>query len=541
MSRLETQRISRASADQRQGRAGRTEPGVCLRLWSEGAQRSLAPFSAAEIVTADLAPLALDLADWGARDANSLAWLDAPPAATLAGARTLLERLGALDVAGRITPHGRDIARTPAHPRLAHMLLRARELGCAWLGAELAALLAERDLLRQPGPRLGPGAPHGPAAVRDGDIDTRLELLRGGGGAGGGGGAQADRGTLERARRAAAQFARGAGRDTGTASSGLLLACAYPDRIGRLRGEGEGRYALANGRGAVFAFPDRLARREFIVAVDLDDRDRDARILLAAALDRDDIEAAAGARIERSDLVEWSVREAAVVARRVERLDALLLAEKPLNPPPPDATLAAMVDGLRQMGLDALPWDDDCRNWQARVALARARDLPGTAEWPDCSDAALLDALDDWLAPWLASVTRKAHLARVALSEALHARLGHERQRRLDDWLPSHVVLPTGSRARIDYVDALAPCASMRMQEVFGLAQTPRIGGGAIPVTFKLLSPAQRPLQITRDLASFWAGAYAEVRKDMRGRYPRHYWPENPLLAEPTRGIKRRS
>jgi ATP-dependent helicase HrpB len=509
-------------------------------LWSEGAQRSLAAFAAAEIVTADLAPLALDLADWGARDANSLAWLDPPPAATLAGARTLLERLGALDATGRITLHGREIARTPAHPRLAHMLVRARELGCAWLGAELAALLAERDLLRQGGPRPAPDRPPGALAVRDGDIDTRLEVLRGSA-AGGGADAQVDRGTLERARRAATQFARGAGRDTGTASSGLLLACAYPDRIGRLRGEGEGRYALTNGRGAVFAHPDRLARREFIVAIDLDDRDRDARILLAAALDRDDIEAAAGARIERSDLVEWSPRDAAVVARRVERLDALLLAEKPLNPPPPDATLAAMLEGLRQMGLEALPWDDECRNWQARVALARARKLPGSEAWPDCSDVALLDALGEWLAPWLAGVTRKAHLARVPLAEAPQARLGYERQRRLDEWLPSHVVLPTGSRARIDYVDALAPCASMRMQEVFGLAQTPRIGGGAIPVTFKLLSPAQRPLQITRDLASFWAGAYAEVRKDMRGRYPRHYWPENPLLAEPTRGIKRRS
>ncbi|MFO1426044.1 MAG: ATP-dependent helicase C-terminal domain-containing protein [Steroidobacteraceae bacterium] len=192
------------------------------------------------------------------------------------------------------------------------------------------------------------------------------------------------------------------------------------------------------------------------------------------------------------------------------------------------------------MGLEALPWDEETRNWQARVALARSRELPGTADWPDCSDAALRASLEEWLAPWLDGMTRRAHLARLPLAEALRARLGHERQRRLDALLPTHLELPTGTRARIDYVDDLAPCASMRMQEVFGLAQTPRIGQGTIPVTFKLLSPAQRPLQVTRDLASFWAGAYAEVRKDMRGRYPRHYWPENPLEAEPTRGIKRR-
>jgi ATP-dependent helicase HrpB len=547
MSRLETQRISRASAEQRQGRAGRVAPGVCYRLWGEGAHRSLAAYTSPEIADADLAPLALELASWGTRDVAGLAWLEPPPAPTLAGARTLLQRLGALDGAGRLTAHGRELARVPAHPRLAHLLLEARRRGLGRLGAELAALLSDRDLLRG-----GPGAP------RDADVLTRLELLRGEWA----GGAEADRGGLARVRRGVELFRRlaadaargsasgeaaGGGRGApafaGHLSSevGLLLACAYPDRIGRLRGGAEGRFALSNGRGAAFAHVDRLARSEFIVAVELDDRDREARIQLAAGLDRDALDAAAGARIERVDEVQWSARDEAVSARRLERLDELVLAEKPIHPPPRELAAAAMLDGLRSLGIDALPWDEETRNLQARVELVRARTLPGTADWPAFDDVALLASLDDWLAPWLDGITRRTQLARVPLAEALRARLGFERQRRLDDWLPTHLTVPTGSRIRIDYLDDLAPCASMRMQEVFGLAETPRLGGGAIPVTFKLLSPAQRPLQITRDLASFWHNGYVEVRKDMRGRYPRHYWPEDPLTAEPRRGVRRPS
>lgn len=543
MSRLETQRISRASADQRLGRAGRVAPGVCYRLWSEGAQRSLAAFTAPEIVDADLAPLALDLAGWGVRDVAALPWLDPPPAPMLAAARTLLRRLGALDAEGRLSGYGRELARIPAHPRLAHLLLDARQRGLGRLGAELAALLADRDLLR--------GAPGQP---RDADILTRLELLRGEWA----GGAEADRGGLVRVRRSVELFRR-LGEEAprsergGVASRreapvsghlpsevGLLLAGAFPDRIGRRRADGEGRFALTNGRGAVFAQADRLARSEFIVAIELDDRDREARIQLAAGLDREALQAALGTQIERVDAVEWSSREAAVVARRLERLDQLIVAEQPLQRPPPELAARAMLEGLRELGLAALPWDEDTRSLQARIELARARELPGTSDWPRCDEVALSAELEGWLAPWLEGLTRRAHLARVPLAEALRARLGYERLRRLDDWLPTHLTVPTGSRIRIDYVDELAPCAAMRMQEVFGLAATPRIGNGTIPVTFKLLSPAQRPLQITRDLESFWRNGYIEVRKDMRGRYPRHYWPEDPLTAEPRRGVRRR-
>lgn len=540
MSRLETRRISRAAAEQRAGRAGRVAEGVCYRLWSEAAQRSLAAQTPPEILEADLAPLALDLAEWGTADAATLPWLDAPPAPMLDSARDLLQRLGALDDAHRITAHGRALARLPAHPRLAHLLLEAARRGEAETGAQLAALLGERDLLRG---RTGRAGEEG-----DADVATRLDAVFGRGGAAGAG-AGLDRVALARLRRSAEQFERqmqgsaaGGARRSAAPPVGAagLLACAYPDRIGRRRDGDAPRYLLANGRGAAFAHADRLARSQFIVALDLDDRDREARILLAAALDRATLEEAAGARLRRAVEVEWSAREEAVVAREVERLDALVIDEKPLSRVPPDAAIAAMREGLRQLGPDALPWTDEARAFCARVGLARRSALPGTADWPDLSVDALAADLA-WLEPWLEGVTRRSHLSRLPLLDALRLRLGAERCRRLDGWFPSHLTVPTGSRIRIDYEDDLAPCASMRMQEVFGMATTPRLAEGRLPVTFKLLSPAQRPLQVTADLASFWRNAYTEVRKDMRGRYPRHYWPEDPLQAEPVRGVRRRT
>jgi ATP-dependent helicase HrpB len=535
MSRLETRRISRAAADQRAGRAGRVAEGACYRLWSEGAQRSLAAQTPPEIVEADLAPLALDLAEWGADQAMTLPWLDVPPAPMLDSARDLLQRLGALDDARRITAHGRALARLPTHPRLAHLLLEARRRGESRLGAQLAAVLGERDLLRGR-----------PGEARDADVLARLDLVLGRGrGAG-----DLDPGAVARVRRNAELFERrlvdrrpaeGPTVDPRPSLGAAgLLACAYPDRIGRRRTGDAPRFLLANGRGAAFAHVDRLGRSEFIVALDLDDRDREARILLAAALDRATLEAAADGRLRREVEVAWSSQDEAVVAREVERIDGLVIAEKPLPRVPPEAALAAMQEGLRQLGVDALPWTDEARAFCARVGLARRSALPGTGDWPDFSAEAL--AVDhDWLEPWLEGITRRSHLARLPVMDALRLRLGAERCRRLDDWLPSHLTVPTGSRIRIDYLDDLAPCASMRMQEVFGMATTPRLADGRLPVTFKLLSPAQRPLQVTADLASFWRNAYVEVRKDMRGRYPRHYWPEDPLQAEPVRGIRRRT
>ncbi len=524
MSRLELERISRASAEQRQGRAGRLEAGVCYRLWSEAAHRSLAPFTPPEILEADLAALALELAQWGAHEAGALRWLDPPPSGLLHSARDLLARLGALDAHGRISGHGREMARLAVHPRLAHMLLRARELGAVTLAADLAALLAERDLLRSGG--------------RDADIRTRLDILRGEAPPG-----DADRAALAAVRAQAREFVRQLG---GAASAGphaespgALLALAFPDRIGALRAGGEGRFTLANGRGAHFAEVQSLARQPLIVAVHLDDRERDARILLAAPLERTALEAVMPGALEWHETVEWSRREQAVVARRELRLDQLLLEAHPLTEVPAGRTREAMLAGLRDLGLGALPWERETRELQARVALVRGLGGP-YAGWPDLADAALAESLEDWLAPWLDGVTRREHLSRLALAEALRARLGWQRLRELDGLAPTHLTVPSGSQIRIDYLDERAPVVAVRLQEVFGLTETPRLAGGRVPVTFNLLSPAHRPVQVTRDLGSFWRRGYAEVRKDLRGRYPKHHWPEDPLTAEPVRGVRRR-
>jgi ATP-dependent helicase HrpB len=564
MSRLETQRISRASADQRQGRAGRVEAGVCYRAWSEGAQRSLAPFSPPEITDADLTPLALDLANWGVRDANDLRWLDAPPNAMLASARDLLAHLGALDHQGRVTPHGREMAGLGVHPRLAHMLLRARDLGALPMAADFAALLSERDLLR------------GVAGSRDTDVRSRLDVFRSdrappgvdwgafqrakkmsrdlyrrlsgrsdqtgatGARASGSdalaGSAEARRSTSAASAATAGKLApnagaradasRAAGRSApdSDVDAGVLLAFAYPDRIGRRRAGGEARYTLANGRGAHFADTQSLGRQDLIVAVDLDDRERDARILLAAPLDRSDLDKYFADQLVRTESVEWSSRDQAVIARRVVRLDAAILEEQPLHEIPADAARAAMLIGARELGIGAFNWTRDARNLQARMEFVR-KHAPDAGAWPAVDDASLAASFDEWLAPWLDGITRKDHLSRVSLTEALRALLPWEQQRKLDELAPTHLRVPTGNNIRIDYLDESAPVVAVRLQEVFGLEKTPLIGGGRVPITFKLLSPAQRPVQVTRDLAGFWRGSYADVRKDMRGRYPKHYWP----------------
>jgi ATP-dependent helicase HrpB len=540
MSRLETQRISRASADQRQGRAGRLGPGVAYRAWSEGSQRSLAPFSPAEIVAADLVPLALELARWGAREAGSLRWLDLPPAATLASARDLLAHLGALDADGRITPHGREMGDLGVHPRLSHMVLRARQIGCLPLAADLAALLSDRDVLR------------GSSGSRDADITTRIDILRGTSD-----GSQVDRYGLHRARNAARDLvrqvgeARGGGavtesrehassagparRSRGIDYAGILLAFAYPDRIGRRRPGSHGAYTLANGRGAHFDEAQPLAKNELIVAVDLDDTDRDARILLAAPISREDLEEYMAERLQRSESIEWSSRDQAVIARRVVKLDEIVLEEKPLPSVPTDAARAAMLRGVVELGIEALPWTRDARDLQARIEFARCyagTSDAGSASWPEVSDAALAQSLEEWLAPWLEGVTRRDHLARLSMVDILRGLLSWQQQRELERLAPSHLQVPSGSNIRVDYLDESAPVVSVRLQEVFGLQETPRIGNGRVPVTFKLLSPAQRPVQVTRDLAGFWRGSYADVRKDMRGRYPKHYWPSLQELSD---------
>jgi len=529
MSRLDTSRISRASAEQRSGRAGRVAAGYCYRLWSEGAHRSLPSQTPAEILEADLAPLALELAQWGAREASTLRWLDPPPVAMLSAAYDLLRRLELMNDANQISSRGKEVCRWPMHPRLALMLLEASDRGESKLGARLAALLSERDVLRASG-------------ERDTDIMTRLDALDGKTPIS----AVVDHAALSRVRKSAAIFEkrlsdRPIGEKHTSIDASGLLAFAYTDRIGRRRSSGDGRYLLANGRGAAFRGADRLARSEYIVALDLDDRDREARIVLAATLDRSVLDQIASHRMKRESEVIWSSTDEAVIARDILRLDELVLEEKALSPIPPESAVPAMIAGIRAMGLSSLPWDQEARSFCARIELARRHRLSRAAQWPAFDETSLLLSLENWLSPWLEGVTRRSHLSRIKLLDALRFRLGDRAVRELDELLPTHLTVPTGSRIRIDYEDDLAPCASMRMQEVFGLASTPRIGGGTVPVTFKLLSPAQRPLQITSDLESFWRNAYAEVRKDMRGRYPRHYWPEDPLQAEPTRRVRPRS
>lgn len=516
MSHLERARISLSSADQRRGRAGRLGPGTCHRLWTAAEERTLAAFAPAEILVADLAPLALELACWGVADVGALRWLDAPPAGALAQGWSLLATLGAVDAKGHITAAGRAMARLGSHPRLAHLLLRGHEQGRTATACALAALLSERDL---------PGMDD-----HDADIRTRLDRLQ----------REAHRDAI--VLRSAALHARRLGapwsaRDICSGDAGPLLALAYPDRIARSRG-GDSRYQLASGHGAAFGRADALARREYLVVARLDGGEREARIRLAAPIARTEIDAACAASIHIVTDVAWDPRTEAVNAMCRTRLGALLLDESPLAGVDAGAMRHAMLDGIRQLGVAALPWTPALRQWQARVRFATRHDT-GMA-WPTLEDDALLADLDDWLGDRLDGISRRSHLARLDLAGALHARLSWAQRQRLDELAPTHLTVPSGSRIALDYLDGEAPSLSVRLQELFGLDDSPRIAGGRVTVLVKLLSPAGRPLQVTRDLAGFWRGSYQDVRREMRGRYPRHPWPEDPLNAEATRRAKPR-
>ena len=530
MTRLVTGKVSQAAADQRRGRAGRLASGVCYRLWSEGTQASLAAHSPPEILNADLAPLALELAAWGTTDAGALRWLDAPPAAPLAQARDLLRSLEALDGAGRITAHGRELVTLGAHPRLAHMLVRARSLGAGRLACELAAILSERDILRS-----SPG-------IRDADMRLRIQALRGG--------ARALPAGISIDSRALAQAGRSAGlwqrEITGgaadsvdvDAATGPLLALAYPDRVARAR-DNSGRYLLANGRGARFGEPQALAKAEYLVAAEVDAAEREGRIFLAAPLQAADIERLFAAQIVTTADIAWDARSGAVRAREERRFGALVLESRDIAAPDPQSLVDAALQGLASLGLGALPWTAALRQWQARVLLLRRLKVRTAEDWPDLSEEALLATLRDWAPPWIHGLTRREHFQRMELAAALHGRLTHRQREILEREAPTHLTVPSGSRIPIDYEDGDAPSLSVRLQEMFGLTQTPAIAEGRVPLLLKLLSPAGRPVQVTRDLVSFWSRGYHEVRKDLKGRYPKHYWPDDPLAAQPTRRVRR--
>jgi ATP-dependent helicase HrpB len=534
MSGLETVRISRASADQRRGRAGRLGPGVCYRLWSESEHAALAAQTAPEIAAADLAPVALDLAEWGIVDPRTLRWLDAPPAATLAQARDLLRSLEALDAQGRITPHGRALARLGAHPRLAHMIVRGAELGLQRLALEIAAVLGERDLLRWSGNR------------RDADLRLRIEALRRGriDDPHVAADARVDGGARQRAMRSMEVLGKQAPSQPGSntadgddADIGRLLAFAYPDRIAQSRGAG-GRYLLAGGRGARLLDAQSIAQAEFLVAADLDAGDREALIRLAAPVTRAALEADFAALIEHRERFEWDAREQAVVAQDERWLGAIRLGERRLENPDSARVMSALLTGIRELGLEVLPWTKEARALRQRLEFAREYDPRPQQPWPDVSNAALLATLDAWLAPWLAGMSRRDHLARLGMTEIVGALLDWNQRQRLDEIAPTHLQVPSGSRIPIDYSGA--PTVAVRLQEVFGLAVTPAVGGGRVPLTLQLLSPAQRPVQVTKDLASFWARGYAEVKKELKGRYPKHYWPDDPTTALATARVRPR-
>ncbi|MGC5701848.1 ATP-dependent helicase HrpB [Pseudomonas sp. NFXW11] len=529
MTRLDTQRISRASATQRAGRAGRLEPGVCYRLWSADQQEQLAAYASAEILQADLAGLALQLARWGVTP-NQLAWLDAPPSAAYAQAQDLLLRLGAIKDDGSLSQHGQAMAELPAHPRIAHLLLRGQSLGLASMACDVAALLGERDILR------GAGA----------DLHSRLLLLSGEERA-----ARGAQGGVQRARQLARQY-RGYLR--GPAESavadpehprwlGALLALAYPDRVAQQRRPGGAEYRLANGRAAQFGEADNLMKQPWLVIADLGSRQgqREERIYLAADLDPALFDNVLAEQMRQVDQLDWDEREGVLRAERQRKVGELVLAREPLTGLDESARSQALVNLVRRKGLELLPWTPELRQWQARVALLRQLEWAdkGESQWPDVSDTALLAGLEQWLQPYLGKVSRLSHFANLELAGIIHNLLPWPLPQRLDELAPHHLKVPSGSSIRLDYSEQ-PPILAVRLQELFGLADTPRIAGGRQVVKLHLLSPARRPVQVTQDLANFWRSTYAEVKKDLKGRYPKHYWPDDPLIAEATARAKPR-
>lgn len=522
LTRLETVRVNRASANQRCGRAGRVAPGVCYRLWTEIEHGHLLPRATPEILEADLAPLALDLAIAGITDPLELSWLDPPPSASLAQARELLRELEAIGHEGRCTEHGRAMAGLALHPRLAHMILRAKPLQFGLTACHVAALLGERDPLR------GEGAP------LDVDLRPRLDLLTRGTHD-----SRADQAILRRIRMEADHLAGQLGirRDDTVRDPGVLVAFAYPDRIAqRRRGGSRGRFLLRNGRGVALEKDDPLGDEEFLAVAAVDDRQPESRVFLAAALGREDVETHFASQIVEDRLVEWDDRTESVVAHRRTRLGALVLSQEPLRDVDAADVAHALATALAAAGVDSLPWSDGARRLRERLAFLHNVD----ASWPDVSDAALSDTMDAWLAPRIVGMRRLRDVAQLDLGQALLDGLTRNQRATLDDLAPTHFVAPSGSRLPIDYGDPAAPVLAVRLQEMFGLADTPRIAAGRVALTLHLLSPAQRPIQVTRDLAGFWRGGYLDVRREMRGRYPKHHWPEEPLRATPTSRAKRR-
>ena len=521
MSGLVTLPVSKAAADQRRGRAGRQQPGVCYRLWTEEQHERLDATPVPEILTTDLASFVLDISRWGVRDESSLRLLDRPPSAHLSQARNLLRRLNAIDAESALTKHGWEVADIPVHPRLAHMITRGRELGLAGLACDCAALLEDRDILRD-------------QQKVDVDFMIRLDAFRSGKGAN----EDTRHRILAEARRLRKHLGVGVEKNADESSVGILLALAYPERIARRRDRRDGRYQMTGGSGALLPSWSALGREEFLAIADVDGMGTEVRVYLAAPLKRAEVLEVFSDRITSSEEVGWNVQEEAVVSRRVQLLDQLVIAEQD-NISDTEKTIAAMVEGVRQMGLGCLPWNSDSESLKQRSEWLRKEGLVDHS-WPDLSDATLLGTLDLWLVPFLRGVTRRSHLARLDLLAILKSLFSNTQLREVDRLAPARFEVPAGSHLTLDYSSGAQPVLAVKLQEMFGQTSTPMIAGGRIPLLVHLLSPAGRPLAVTRDLHSFWANVYPEVRKRMRGRYPKHPWPDDPLNATPTRKMKPR-
>lgn len=525
MTRLETVRVSLASAQQRAGRAGRLGPGVCIRMWTKQEETGFCLQTIPEIIQADLAPLTLELAAWGVSEPTQLRWLDIPPAAAFNQARELLCLLGACDAQGAITGHGRQMAGLGCHPRLAHMLLKGIVLGCGRLACEIAALLNERDILR--GSRWA-----------DADVRTRIELIHK---------LRTQQMTGEEVDSAACrrviqaihyweeELGVGADGQTDIELAGALLALAYPDRIAQNRGDG--RFLLQNGRGAKLEQDQLLKHEPYIVAVDLDDKGSEGRIFLAAPVTIPCLLKYCGEQLQKETSIYWDGQIFSVKSRRSWRLGRLCIKDEPLLTPDADAVWQALLQGIAAEGLKLLPWTKSAKQLQSRLIFMRHI----RADWPDMTDSSLLAYLEAWLGPYLYGMTSSTDLQRLNLTSILEASLTWQQRQELDVMAPTHIIVPSGQRIAIDYSDPSKPVLAVRLQEMFGQVHTPCIANGTIPLTLHLLSPANRPVQVTSDLASFWQTVYFDVKCELQGRYPKHYWPEDPLVAIPTHRVKPRN
>ena len=513
LTRLETIRASRAAVDQRRGRAGRTEPGVCYRLWDEPQTASFEAYTRPEILSADLSSLVLDLAQWGVSDPSKLAFLDAPPAPALKEARELLRELNALDEAGRITPEGKSLRALALPPRLARMIVGSHRLGAGEEAAHIAAILTERGL-------------GGDSA----DLDARLDYFR------------RDRSQrAQSAKQLAQRWVQQVAADEKLSakdvslSTGRMLALAFPDRVARNRGNGS--FVLANGRGASVDQTSALAKAPYIAVAELTGTAANGRILMAAPITVGEIETQFADHIEIDDEITFDKSAMALRARRRKKLHAITLSEQTLPVSPSAESAKVLADGLVAAGIDRLPWSKPLKQWRDRVMFLRAA---APDEWPDLSDATLAESRDAWLTPALFDKTSLASFSPGDLSDALMSLLPWELRARLEREAPTHFEAPTGTSLPIDYEAEQGPTIAVRLQELFGLNVHPSIAKGKIPLVLELLSPAHRPVQVTRDLPGFWRGSYAAVRTDLRGRYPRHPWPEDPASAPPTRRVKPR-